>query len=316
MPAQAKQLKRRNHTVNKSYLRRFADDHDQLSMVVLPGNFRVLVSIDDATVVKNFYVVCLPDGSETDVAEDEFNEVETRAVVAIRALIDRRVWPIPDALRADIADWVAVQYLRVPWVRQLAREFAEAFSDVGVALRASDGERVMLRMPPEEVYHQNGPELHLEFIRRQTPIVAGMLCERDWILTFYSRRSLATSDSPVVLRPMLRYPAGTAIAIAIADAAEIQVPLDRRVALSMAVGSRGDRRVQGVTKTALDLNTATVGNARRYVFHPPGEDPLRGLALPEPRQREIASPEAAAALVEDLFDQQAVPLRCPLPREV
>jgi hypothetical protein len=301
MPARAKQLKRRNHTVNKSYLRRFADDHDQLNMVGLPGNVRVLVSTDDATVVKNFYVVCLPDGSETDAAEDEFSEVATRAVAAIRALIDRRVWPIPDVLRADIAGWVAVQYLRVPWVRHLAREFAEAFSDVGVALRTPNGERVTLRMPPEEVDRQKGPELHLEFIRREAPIVAGMLCERDWILTFYSRRSLATSDSPVVLRPMLRHPARTSLAIA--DAAEVQVPLDRRVALSMAVTTSGDRRVQGVTKSALDLNTATVGNARRYIFHHPGEDPLRGLTLPEPRQRELDSPQAAAALVEDLFDE-------------
>ena len=39
----------------------------------------------------------------------------------------------------------------------------------------------------------------------------------------------------------------------------------------------------------MDLNRATVGNARRYVFHHPGEDPLGCLMLPEPRQRELAS---------------------------
>jgi Protein of unknown function (DUF4238) len=101
-----------------SYLRRFADDHDQLTMVMLPGDVRVRVSIDDATVVRNFYVVRGRDGSETDVAEDDFSEVEARAAVAISALIDRRVWPILDTVRAGIADWVALQYLRVPWVRQ------------------------------------------------------------------------------------------------------------------------------------------------------------------------------------------------------
>jgi hypothetical protein len=30
--------------------------------------------------------------------------------------------------------------------------------------------------------------------------------------------------------------------------------------------------------------------------------PLKGLVLPQPRERELASPEAAAALVADLFD--------------
>lgn len=127
-----------------------------------------------------------------------------------------------------------------------------------------------------------------------------MLCERDWVVTFYRRRSLATSDSHVVLRPMLTYPAGTTVAVA--DAAEVQIPLDRRLALSMLLGSRGDWRIAGVTKSALDLNAATVANARRYVFHHPAEDPREGLTLPEPRQRELASPETAAALVEDLFD--------------
>ena len=58
----------------------------------------------------------------------------------------------------------------------------------------------------------------------------------------------------------------------------------------------------GVTKTAVDLNRATAGNARRYVFHHPDDDPLHGLVLPQPRERELASPEAAAALVADLFD--------------
>jgi hypothetical protein len=66
-----------------------------------------------------------------------------------------------------------------------------------------------MRIPLEEVERQGSPGLQLEFIRRQAARVAGMLCERDWVLTFYSRRSLATSDSPVVLRPMLTYPAGT-----------------------------------------------------------------------------------------------------------
>jgi len=268
-------------------------------MVVLPGDVRVPVSIGDTTVVKNFYVERLPDGTETDVAEDEFCEVEGKAVAAISALIDRRVWPIPDQLRFDIATWAALQYLRVPWVRQLVREFTEAFSDVGVAIDMGAGGRSRWRMPPEEVARQSRPELHLEFIRRQTAVVSNMLCARDWELTFYSRRSLATCDTPVVLRPMIVYPAGTTVPIA--SAAAVQIPLDRRVALSMITGNTGDRITRGVTKTALDLNQAIIANTRRYIFHHPGENPLEELTLREPRERELASPEAAAALLGQLF---------------
>jgi hypothetical protein len=71
--ASKKQLKRRNHTVNKSYLRRFANGDGQLMQVELPGDKRVLVWIADATVYKNFYLLRLPDGTETDAAEDAFN---------------------------------------------------------------------------------------------------------------------------------------------------------------------------------------------------------------------------------------------------
>jgi hypothetical protein len=61
--------------------------------------------------------------------------------------------------------------------------------------------------------------------------MARMLYARDWHLTFFTRKSLVTADSPVVLRPMLRYPAGPSVAVG--DAAEVQVSLDRRAALSM-----------------------------------------------------------------------------------
>jgi hypothetical protein len=297
VPAQMRQLKRRNHTVNESYLRRFADDRGLLTMVPLPGDVRVPVSVNDAAVIKNFYVIQLDDGSETDEAEDLFSVVEGNAAAAIRALVDQLVWPIPADARTAIAEWVALQYLRVPAVRRLAREVVEGFCGTGIPFTTGSGERVMLRIPAEDMDRLSGPGFHLEFIKRQAARVAGMLYERGWLLTFYERRSLATSDTPVVLRPADGHPAGRGTGIA--NAGEIHVPLDRHVALSISAGPPGDGRTAGVTKTALYLNDAMAKNARRYVFHHPGDDPFRGLTLPEPRERELASPESAAALIQD-----------------
>jgi Protein of unknown function (DUF4238) len=303
MPTRPTQIKRRNHTVNESYLRCFANGNGFLAGIKLPGEERFPISVGDATVRKNFYVVRLPDGSESDQAEDDFGQVESNAAVAIRTLIDDRVWPIPGEVRTRIAEWAALQYLRVPWVRQFAREIARALSEVGLPIPEGSGERSTIFMPADQVDRHGAPAFHIEFIRRQAAVVAEMLYERDWVLTFYNRRSLATSDAPVVLRPMIRYPDGTTVAVG--NAAQIQVPLDRRVALSMLSRKRGDERVRGVTKTAVDLNKATVGNARRYIFHHPDDDPLNGLELPQPRERELASPEDAAALVAELFDSTA-----------
>ena len=63
VPARVRQPKRRNHTVSESYLRRFANGRGLLTMVTLPGHVCVPVSVNDATVIKNFYVIRLDDGS-------------------------------------------------------------------------------------------------------------------------------------------------------------------------------------------------------------------------------------------------------------
>lgn len=104
VPARVRQLKRRNHTVSESYLRRFANGRGLLTMVTLPGDVRVPVSVNDATVIKNFYVIRLDDGSETDEAEDLFSVVEGNAAAAIRALVDQQMWPIALDARTAIAE--------------------------------------------------------------------------------------------------------------------------------------------------------------------------------------------------------------------
>ena len=298
MPNGTSQLKRRNHTVNGSYLTRFADDRELLAGIELPGR-RFPVPVDRATVIRNFYVTRLPDGSESDQAEDDFGDIEAQASASMKILIDQRRWPIPGAVRADIATWAALQFLRVPAVRQLACEIVGAYIEVGVPFTTDTGEQTTLRMPADEADPEKLKRLHLEFIRKNTPVVARMLYARDWYLTFFTRKSLVTADSPVVLRPMLRHPAGTSVAVG--DAAEVQVPLDRQAALSMRAVGRGDQLVPGSAKIAADLNQAVANNARRFLFHHPSDDPLAGLAFPQPRSRELSSPEAAAVLASNLW---------------
>jgi hypothetical protein len=183
VPNGTRQVKRRNHTVNGSYLTRFADDHGLLAGIELPGR-RFPVPVDRASVIRNFYVTRLPDGSESDQAEDDFGDIEGRASASIKILIDQQRWPIPDAVRADIATWAAPQYLRVPAVRQLAREIAGAYIEPGVPFTTSMGQQTRLRMPAGEADPDKLKRLHLEFIKKNTPMVAQMLYTRHWHLTF------------------------------------------------------------------------------------------------------------------------------------
>jgi hypothetical protein len=43
----------------------------------------------------------------------------------------------------------------------------------------------------------------------------------------------------------------------------------------------------GTTKLAKDFNQLLARNARRAIFHHPDDQPLEGIELPEPREREI-----------------------------
>src|SRR5581483_10115219 len=100
--------------------------------------------------------------------------------------------------------WAALQFLRVPAVRQLAREIADAYIEVGVPFTTVTGEQTRLRMPADDADPEKLKRLHLEFIRMNTPVVTRMLYARDWHLTFFTRKTLATADTPVVLRGMRR----------------------------------------------------------------------------------------------------------------
>jgi hypothetical protein len=207
-------LKRRNHTVPKFYLRRFADGNGTLTRVELPGDKRILISVTDAAVMKDFYVVETADGTLSDAAEDAFVVVEEAAAKAIRSLVDDKTWPIPASMRMDIAGWVALQFLRVPSVRKLSDELAEAFRDMGLAVQGDDGKQILMKIDDEGYADVTRPDLHLRFIRDLLAPVTQMLYRRHWIITRYERKRLATSDTPVALIPAADHAEGLGIGIA------------------------------------------------------------------------------------------------------
>ena len=73
----------------------------------------------------------------------------------MKILVDQRRWPIPDVVRADIATWAALQFLRVPAVRQLASEIADAYIEIGVPFTTDTGEQTTLWMRPTRPTRRN-----------------------------------------------------------------------------------------------------------------------------------------------------------------
>jgi len=296
-----KKLKRRNHTVPRSHLARFADG-TQITRVELPGDKRHLISINDATVEKDFYLLKRPDGSRSDELEDHFGRIEGLAAQSVREIVDDGIWPIPTAARANIAAWAALQYLRTQTQRQVSHEIADAGVKMLIAAGGKDQIRDSIEYAEgrpatnEEVDQawerltafddyvvtpENG--LHLTVLGNLLEPTTGQFFDRGWHLIRFTRRALVTTDAPVVL---LRHPASDpSSGVGLARAGGVLVPLDRRVGLLMTLTGAPDKVVPGTTAWAKAFNQRLAWAARRAIYHHPDDNPLDGIELPEPRDR-------------------------------
>jgi hypothetical protein len=308
MPEQA----RRHHVVSKFYLRYFADERDQVTTVMLPGERTFTQNIANASVQTDFYTVIDNDGHESDRAEQALSQIETLAADAWRELA-AGAWPLPEEHRVAMAAWLALQLLRGSGVRDSMSEIAthallletitggrrrvrEALDAAG---EPADDETVdrewvdLFKNPLRAQVHANH---HVQHLAQLLPRVTQSLLDRSWLLTVFQRKALATSDHPVLVVPnddATRMGMGTGVE----NATVLHAPLTRRHSLAMYLPSAvppgisvdgRDVRLAGVAAVALYSNSCAVNSARRFLFHHPEDTPLAGFDLPQPREREVA----------------------------
>jgi hypothetical protein len=301
MPGEEK-LRRRHHIVPRFHLKRFADERGMLTRVVLLGAKRHPISINDATVERDFYLVEDEDGRQRDEVEKLLGMVEEPAAMGISQVLDGSMWPITSDAREAIATWAAFQYLRTATRRQMGNELADSIvkmqigmggkAKIRAALRERDG-REPTDAEVDEVWaeytdfdsyrvepHRNH---HIKTMLDSLPLAVPMFYDRGWILFRFRRRALVTSDNPVVLIPADDHP--SFLGVGISNAGGILVPLDRRVGLLMIGKGTRDGIVPGTTTMANDFNIRIAGNAHRAAFHHPGDDPLAAITLPQRRDR-------------------------------
>lgn len=299
-------LVRRQHVVSRFYLNGFASEVNQIRRVTLPGDQEFLLSTSDAGVIKDFYMITLPDGTRSDAFEHAFNEVEGPAAGALRA-ITAGSWPIVGEHRAALATWIALQYLRSEDVRTSQGAMNAGMIRLIVGTSGKEAlrriiERAEDRQVPDEeldwewqdITKPGGPDLapnvpqHLQLLMSLLGDTSRYLHDCHWTLIRFSRRVLVTSDHPVSLVMEPDYPAWQGIGLLTADL--YLVPLSRRLALTIqprrrlptGVGVVPDFPAPGTTKMARSINQETVRRARRYVYHHPDDSPLEGLFLPDP----------------------------------
>ncbi|WP_085104674.1 DUF4238 domain-containing protein [Mycobacterium paraense] len=310
------QVSRSHHTVPRFYLDGFAKNR-KIGTVRLPGDRRFIQSTKSASAQTDFYA--LPENlDDPDLAEKALAEIEGEGAKALRLITDHGVWPLDQESRAVLAMFLVVQYLRGPDQRRQSGQLMALMAQVqlgfggreslaqwadesGISLSQTEADSLW-----EQIMQPGGPPIalsaagHIRTIGEMFPEILPYFVGRPWILVRFRRRSLLTCDTPVSLIPD---PASPLRGVGVGTAWGISVPLTRKIGLVLSspeplVGRVDLRAVHsGVfdqehdpsSKYAALINTATIRNAREWVFHHPDDDGLVPSVLPAPRRVEVTA---------------------------
>lgn len=292
-------LRQRNHTVQKALLRRFASNTGHLACVPLSGTKR-FVSVNNATVINNFYSTRRPDGSLDDSFERsrELHRVEGPLTTLLKRLIDDQEWPIRPDDRVALARWIGLQMVRTPAMRSLDGDLRDMVLRNTIGLRkpadlagyfAERGRHIAAEHWEElwEIYvdgrgatNDGDAGFHIEVMRQFEPAFTATVQERGWTL-IRCNAGLITTDHPVATRMRTKPTADNQL---FGIPGEIIVALDRYSALIVGEDPHPDQRIDD-SSAADVINRATVDFARTCVFHHPDDDPTARLMLPPPYRR-------------------------------
>lgn len=291
---------RRHHTVPRFHLRGFANDKDQLAQLDVMTGRRSLVSINNASVVNDFYNVLLDDGSQSDAWEKWLSSVEGAAAPAIRRAIEAPIWNPVAQERHDIATWVAAQFLRGTGSRReqaqiKAMTFRMQIGMGGIeylrhAIETSIGHTITDDQADVlwadltgrgAVWTVNAGE-HGETIRRTIQRATALIHDRAWHRVRFTRHQLAINDTPVALVPSEGHP--DFLGVGLANAGFVTVALNRYTMLWMSDVGDMDFDMDPTIRLARAHNSSVLFNADRFVYFHPDDNPIPDLPMPRPER--------------------------------
>ena len=225
------------------HLRGFASDGGQLRQIDLDSGRQALVSIDDATVVKDFYTVVLADGTHSDVWETRLADWEAAVAPAVRRAIDADEWRPSSQERTNLASWIALQYLRGISNRRLIAHTRAQLVRMQVGMGGLGYLRHAMRVGLDrdvsereaeavwnDIHKPGGPTIrvsgdeHVASIAFSFEKAVETIGGRSWHRVRFTRRRLAINDTPVALIPGADHP--SFLGLGLANASAITVALD------------------------------------------------------------------------------------------
>ncbi|MGP9490452.1 DUF4238 domain-containing protein [Glutamicibacter sp. 287] len=316
---QGKNLVRRQHVVSKFYLKGFANDigKGQLLRVPLPGENSYRVSVNDATVQKDFYSLTNDRGELDDSLEEAFSRIEDEAAKALQAILIEPGMPIGIDDKRDFSYWLAVQYLRTVGFRQLEQE---SESQIIRAVVGQSGKAVLKRhierfeghqVSPDrlefewtELTKDGGPTLKSGAEYHQESLLDGLyefswrVFQSQWVLESYSDEVLLTGDHPVILLESGKVHGRDLVGTL--SARILSVPLSRKLGLTVYLDSIwNDRQITGDLASSRERNQLLIDNTRQtLLLHPEDSSLVDEYELPAERNFEL-DPSIGRALIRE-----------------
>jgi uncharacterized protein DUF4238 len=289
---------RKHHYVPKFYLRRFANDREQLRVVNREPPHRAYPSsVKDAAAERDFYQVATKDGPSLAV-EAALSELESEAKYPLERLTTG-TFPPSNEDRAIVSLFLALQWLRGRNQRDMVNREYERFTKffaksiptsqlrrtlqlvLGREPSDAEVERLKTLFADEQGYtvtpHQNES---IGLMLRMAEGLGRVASSFTWQLLRFEEPCLLTSDAPVTMwtRPENR---GGMVPIAGWLSDEVRFPLDVRHALILSRDApSGEVARSGTPEQAKALNYSVASHGYSRIFHHPDMNPLAGLSLP------------------------------------
>jgi hypothetical protein len=296
-------IKKRHHVVPRFYLKRFANDAEQVVTVhVDDPERRFTASIDKVGVEGHFYNLPTEEGWVT-VVEDTLSKLEGIAAHELAKLVAGRSSTLP-SFRAKLSFFMAVQFVRGRSPREAITDF---YKDIFLKtaqlstpeIIQAEAERRGEQMSIEEArkvwefaqcgeytvgFQKVGPQqlpadslVNAAEVFEQGEKLIPFFSKRGWILIDFDEPLLLTSDEPVAQGIDSAFPDRPS---GLVNADTIVFPLDPCRALMMT-HPRGNppphHRAKGTRELATAINKLVVARASKQIFFHPNSDPLTEL---------------------------------------
>lgn len=296
---------RRHHFIPQSFLKRFADENDQLAVLRLDDNESYdVTSITNVAVMKDLYTIIDEEIGETVMVERLLAHVDGKAKAAIDRLILGVFFPPSPPDRMSLAEWIALLAVRDPHSRRSNEALADHAFKLDLSLVHDESTaRARLRenmgreptdTEVEEMLDAVSDLDSFEITPHQNDLVQLMLDAATQIMPClfgrytsvvrFDRNGLVLSDRPVVpyQKPVKRMPG---FGVGFGNADEIWLPLDRRTLLILHSDPVVvDRILDAPPNFSIDVcNQQLIQQTTAEIYcHPDDLRRLEQLDLPDP----------------------------------